>query len=97
MSSRRPPREPVGWDLFGDPVYRQRQAGPPPLPSYTSEMLPVYLCTPKQIRAEGLEPTGPPVGMLSWTPQGSCAPAQCPVWDIRKAIRTLDPAQDGLL
>ena len=97
MSSRRPPREPVGWDLFGDPVYRQRKAGPPPLPSYTSETLPAYLCTPKQIRAEGLEPTGPPVGILSWTPQGSYAPAQCPVWDIRKAVRTLDPGQNGLL
>lgn len=33
----------------------------------------------------------------SWTPQGSYAPAQCPVWDIRKAVRTLDPGQDGLL
>ncbi len=48
MSSRRPPREPVGWDVFGDPVYSQRQAGPPPLPSYTSATLPAYLRTPKQ-------------------------------------------------
>ncbi|MFC7819923.1 hypothetical protein ACFUTR_35535 [Streptomyces sp. NPDC057367] len=86
----------MGWDLFGDPVYRQRQAGPL-LPSYTSETLPAYLYTSKQIRAEGLEPSGPPVGILSWTPQGSYAPAQCPVWDIRKAIRTFDPDQDGLL
>lgn len=97
MSPRRPPRKPVGWDLFGDPVYRQRQAGPPPLPSYTSETLPAYLWTRKQIRAKGLEPTGLPVGVLSWTPQGSYTLAQCQVWDIRTAVRTLDPGQDSLL
>ncbi|WP_406145667.1 hypothetical protein [Streptomyces anulatus] len=78
-------------------MYLQRQAGPPPLPSYTRETLPVYLRTPKQIRAEGLEPTGPPVGILAWTPQDSYVLAQCPVWDIRKAVRTLDPGQESLL
>ncbi|MEV6534892.1 hypothetical protein AB0M86_35790 [Streptomyces sp. NPDC051639] len=91
MSPRRPPRTPLGWDLFGDPYYSERPAGPPPLPVYTSETLPWNLRTPKQIRAEGREPTGPPTGVLSWTPQGQYAPIECPVWDVNKAVRPLDP------
>ncbi|MGX1673239.1 hypothetical protein [Streptomyces sp. NPDC055400] len=91
MSPRRPPRKPVGWDLFGDPVYRERQAGPVPLPAFTGDTLPWYLRTPKQIRAEGLEPVGRPAGLLSWTPQSAYTPVECPVWDIRQAKRPLDP------
>ncbi|WP_328755497.1 hypothetical protein OHA28_49440 [Streptomyces sp. NBC_00269] len=72
-------------------MYRERQAVPPPLPAYTGKTLPWYLRTLKQIRAEGLEPVGRPVGALSWTPQGQYAPIECPAWDIRKAERPLDP------
>ncbi|WCE02518.1 hypothetical protein PGH47_43010 (plasmid) [Streptomyces sp. HUAS 31] len=91
--ARRPPRNPVGWDLFGEPYFSERArepAGPPPLPTYTSETLPEHLHTPKQIRDRGLEPAGRPVGMLSWTPLGQYTPVKCPVWDIRKAVRPLD-------
>jgi hypothetical protein len=65
----------VGWDLFGDPVYRERQAVPPPLPAYTGKTLPWYLRTLKQIRAEGLEPVGRPVTAVRRSSTHTCSTA----------------------
>lgn len=88
MPMRRRQRKPLGWDLFGEQPYYtdpNRAPQPPPLPVFTRETLPSCLRTRKQIRQEGLEPVGRPVGLLSWTPQGSYVPIERPVWDIRQA------------
>jgi hypothetical protein len=95
---RRRQRKPLGWDLFGEPYYTDPNTAPepPPLPVFTRETLPSYLRTPKQIRQEGLEPVGRPVGLLSWIPQGSTWPIERPVWDIRHAEAPMPQGPDLL-
>lgn len=95
---RRRQRNPLGWDLFGEPYYTDPNAAPepPPLPVFTGESLPDHLRTRKQIRQEGLEPVGRPVGLLSWTPQGHNWPIERPVWDIRQAEKPMRREPDIL-
>ncbi|CAM5384939.1 hypothetical protein [Streptomyces viridochromogenes] len=92
--TRRRQRKPLGWDLFGEPYYTDPNATPEPpsLPVFTS--LPDHLSTRKQIRQEGLEPVGRPVGLLSWTPQGYNSPIERPVWDIRQAEKPMPREPD---
>lgn len=96
--TRRRKREPLGWDLFGEPYYTDPNSvpEPPSLPVFTGESLPDHLRTRKQIRQEGLEPVGRPVGLLSWTPRGYNSPMERPVWDTRQA-KKLMPRQPDIL
>lgn len=90
-------REPMGYDLFGDPYFEDDVAVPEPeqLREFTPQTLPKCFRTWQQIRDVGLESVGPPVGLLSWTPSGACAPKTAKVYDISKA-RKAGPREPDL-
>ncbi|MDX3683693.1 hypothetical protein PV692_08840 [Streptomyces sp. AK04-4c] len=83
----------MGYDLFGDPYFEDDVAVPEPeqLREFTPQTLPKRFRTWQQIRDVGLESVGPPVGLLSWTPSGACAPKTAKVYDISKARKAGPP------
>ncbi len=79
--------EPLGADLFGEPYFVDSQAvpEPDPLPEFTRETLPRHFRTWQQISDAGLEPVGPPVGLLVWTPRDAYSSKSTKVYDASRA------------
>ncbi|WP_329169726.1 hypothetical protein OG754_00140 [Streptomyces decoyicus] len=86
----------MGYDLFGDPYFEDDVAvlEPEQLRDFTPQTLPKNLGTWQQIRDVGLEPVGPPVGLLSWTLSGPCAPKTAKVYDMSKARKAVPREPD---
>ncbi|MFI9585564.1 hypothetical protein ACIHCQ_27805 [Streptomyces sp. NPDC052236] len=58
---------------------------PDRLPEFTRETLPRNFRTWQQISDAGLEPVGPPVGLLVWTPRNAYSSKNAKVYDASRA------------
>jgi hypothetical protein len=66
------------------------------LPEFTPETLPRGVRTWQQICKAGLNPVGPPVGVLVFTPKGASGSKRAKVYDLTRAERP-DPGQVDLI